>query len=393
MSTENLNANIRDSYGLFKKVKMHFAADENRQLLQLLSRPNVRYVQTTLKQNHLRYYRVGVNIYSADMFRKRIANGFSMNYVNDYIVLFSVNTKVEPDGIRFLRHGRKTAIPIGAHFQWMEVDGMMYKELPASAVTHMQDFEVSKVDINQSNDTFTLQGMIPTTFPLIESSLDYLTHIKSKIDPIISQLAEIKANVNLFKSDIGQSAVFNAITVLMNNMAILKYDQDSQLVREKLINVLTHNDHIELLPNQLIRLTATATPTATISKSIPLGMFEVNGAYFKDKLEYEFALKRHKTEEDAIAEQKQLNRYEYLMDYCNLDERLNQMSYIEITDTTNFGPGLVMTQNEQEVYFRDESSDLSQKLEMTAFDRWQTVHPEHNDKRFNRFASPKVIDN
>jgi hypothetical protein len=380
-------------FGMYKKIKIHFTLDENRELIPLLSRKEIRYSQASQLRGKLKYYDKGATLMRAAEFRR--AAGRVFETVNDFVMLFSVNKDIEPDGKRYIRVGRKTVIAFGALFQSIEHQGVFYKEFPVSA--QLKEMEILTVDLDPGRSTVTINAHVPRAFTLIESPINYAGHMTNQIAPIIDALKDIrsKADIDLYSSTLGQSEILRAMLMLFSNFRIIRgIDTDNtRTVRLRLIEALIENDLVYEIDQETgekrrvegkLMLAENGDPGAQ-QRDIPShNLYEVDGAYWKDKIAFESALEckdmyRDVPYEDFIQNQKDANRAEYLTQHCTFNERLRSMTRAEIEQRTNphLGCWLIMTEDEANVYFsyeKDNNYHGMRRIELQAIDRWEAFN-------------------
>jgi hypothetical protein len=389
-------------FGMYKKIKIHLTLDENRELIPLLSRKEIRYSQASQLRGKLKYYDKGATLMRTQEFKRANVNAHQFETLNDFVMLFSVNKDIEPDGRTYIRVGRKTIIAFGATFQSIEHQGVFYKEFPVTA--DLKQLEILTVDLDPGRSTVTINAHVPRAFTLIESPVDYAGHITNQIAPIIEALKDIrsKVDIDLYSSSLGQSEILRTMLMMFSNLRIIRgiNTDNTRKVRERLIEALIEGDYLAFdlsdidlndyisdgilkLPSQLkVRLTESEQSD---NDYIPSGnLYEVDGAYWKDKIAFESALEckdmyRDVPYDEFIQNQKDANRAEYLTQHCTFNERLRSMTRAEIEVRTNphLGCHLIMTEDEQNVYFDYEKENNLQgmrRIELQAIDRWEAFN-------------------
>jgi len=372
-------------FGMYKKIKIHFTLDENRELIPLLSRKEIRYSQASQLRGKLKYYDKGATLMRTQEFKRANTNAHKFETLNDFVMLFSINKDVEPDGKKFIRIGRKTVIAFGALFQSIEHQGVFYKEFPVTA--NLKELEILTVDLDPGRSTVTISAHVPRAFTLIESPVNYASHLTNQIAPIIDALKDVrsKVDIDLYSNSLGQSEILRAMLMMFSNLRIIRgiNTDNTRTVRMRLIESLIENDDA-FFDNEAGKVNLISRGS-TEQRDIPShNLYEVDGAYWKDKIAFETALDckdmyRDTSYEDFIQNQKDANRAEYLTQHCNFNERLRSMTRAEIEQKTNphLGCWLIMTEDEQNVYFSYEKEDNfhgMRRIELQAIDRWEAFN-------------------
>jgi hypothetical protein len=382
-------------FGMYKKIKIHFTLDENRELIPLLSRKEIRYSQASQLRGKLKYYDKGATLMRTPEFKRANVNAHQFETLNDFVMLFSVNKDIEPDGKTYIRVGRKTVIAFGATFQSIEHQGVFYKEFPITA--NLKELEVLTVDLDPGRSTVTINAHVPRAFTLIESPVNYAGHMTNQIAPIIDALKDIrsKVDIDLYSSTLGQSEILRTVLMLFSNFRIIRgiNTDNTRTVRMRLIESLIENDDLYEIDKETgekrriegkLQLFTNDDPEAE-QRDIPShNLYEVDGAYWKDKIAFESALDckdmyRETSYEDFIQNQKDANRAEYLTQHCTFNERLRSMTRAEIEQRTNphLGCWLIMTEDEANVYFsyeKDNNYHGMRRIELQAIDRWEAFN-------------------
>jgi hypothetical protein len=373
------------SFGMYKRIKIHFTLDENRELIPLLVRKELKYSQSSILKHKLKYYETGTSFMRTPEFKRANTHTHQFEPMNSFVFLFGVSKEVEPDGRRFIRIGRRTVIPFGALFQSIEHQGVFYKEFPVTA--NLKDIDISTVEIDLNTANVTITAHVPRNFALIESPVDYAGHMTNQIAPIIEALKDIrsKVDVDLYSNSLGQSEILRTMIMMFSNLRIIRgiNTDNTRKVRERLIESLVENDDA-FFDNDTGKVNLKPRDS-TEQRDIPShNLYEVDGAYWKDKIAFEAALDckdmyREVSYEDFIQNQKDANRAEYLTQHCTFNERLRSMTRAEIEQRTNphLGCWLIMTEDEQDVYFDYEKEDNfhgMRRIELQALDRWEAFN-------------------
>jgi hypothetical protein len=378
-------------FGMYKKIKIHFTLDENRELIPLLVRKELKYSQSSILKHKLKYYEKGADFMRTPEFKRAGTHTHQFETINNFVFLFGISREVEPDGRRFIRIGRRTVIPFGALFQSIEHQGVFYKEFPVAA--NLKEIDVSTIEIDLNTGNVTVAAHVPRNFALIESPIDYVGHMTNQIAPIIEALKDMrsKVDIDLYSSTLGQSEILRTMLMMFSNLRIIRgiNVDNTRTVRMRLIESLIENDDLYEIDKETgekhriegkLQMFENADPEAE-QRDIPShNLYEVDGAYWKDKIAFESALDckdmyRDVPYEDFIQSQKDANRAEYLTQHCNFNERLRSMTRAEIEQKTNphLGCWLIMTEDEQDVYFdyeNEENYHGMRRIELQAIDRW-----------------------
>lgn len=381
-------------FGIYKKIKIHLTLDENRENLQLLCRKDIKYSQSNVLKGKLKYYEIGASLMRANEFKLINTHAHLFKTRNDYVVLFGVNKEVEPDGVRFIRLGRRTVCPMGALFQSIEHQGVFYKDLPITA--NLKEMSITAVDINLGESTVIISANVPRSFALIESPANYAGHMANQIVPIIEALHDIrsKADIDLYSDTYGQSEIVRTMLLLFSNLRIIRgiNKDNTRAVREHLINTLIEDDIISfstadiittINPTKLKLLPNLNDDVEASNANVSHNMYEADGAYFKDKIDFETKLEckdlyKPTSYEEFIQEQKDANRAEYLRHHCTFIERLKSLSKAEIETRNNrhIGVFLAMTDEEESVWYDYEDrkdAEGMRRIELQAIERWKTL--------------------
>jgi hypothetical protein len=373
------------SFGMYKRIKIHFTLDENRELIPLLTRKDLKYSQSSILKHKLKYYETGTSFMRTPEFKRANTHTHQFETINSFVFLFGVSKDIEPDGRRFIRIGRRTVIPFGALFQSIEHQGVFYKEFPVTA--NLKDIDISTVEIDLNTANVTIAAHVPRNFALIESPVDYAGHMTNQIAPIIEALKDIrsKVDVDLYSNSLGQSEILRTMIMMFSNLRIIRgiNVDNTRKVRERLIESLVENDDA-FFDNETGKVTLKSRDS-TEQRDIPShNLYEVDGAYWKDKIAFESALEckdmyRDVPYEDFIQNQKDANRAEYLTQHCTFNERLRSMTRAEIEQRTNphLGCWLIMTEDEANVYFsyeKDNNYHGMRRIELQAIDRWEAFN-------------------
>ena len=376
------------SFGMYKKIKIHFSLDENRELIPLLTRKDLKYSQSSILKHKLKYYETGTSFMRTPEFKRAGTHTHQFETINNFVLLFGVNKDVEPDGKRFIRIGRRTVIPFGALFQSIEHQGVFYKEFPVTA--DLKDVDISTVEIDLNTANVTITAHVPQAFAMIESPIDYAGHMTNQIAPIIDALKDIrsKVDIDLYSSSLGQSEILRAMLLMFSNFRLIRgvNTDNTRAVRLRLIEALVENDIIELdhSAENKVNLIPNDNADPINDNTISHHLYEVDGAYFKDKIAFESALAckdmyRDTSYEDFIQAQKDANRAEWLTQHCTFNELLKSMTRAEIErkGSPHLGCWLIMTKDEQDVYFDYEKNDHFEgmrRIELQAIDRWKAFN-------------------
>jgi len=230
---------------------------------------------------------------------------------------------------------------------------------------------------------------VPRNFAFTESTIDYTNYLTNSLNPILTALADLKAKVeiNVYANAVGRSSILNSILLLFSNLRLLRTNkEDTREVRQHLINALLDGDSYKIDPENPNRLILSENTTVNQNEQLdtPMvgGLYRVDGAVFRDKIDFETAMQckdlyRPTTYEELIQNQKDANRSEYLMYHCSLSERLQSITPEEMDrkDSPHIGCHLAMTEEEQEVYFEADSNgdkDTMSRIELQARDRWSS---------------------
>jgi hypothetical protein len=386
-------------FGMYKRIKIHFTLDENRELIPLLVRKELKYSQSSVLKHKLKYYEKGADFMRTPEFKRAGTHTHQFETINNFVFLFGISKEVEPDGRRFIRIGRRTVIPFGALFQSIEHQGVFYKEFPVTA--NLKEIDVSTVEIDLNTGNVTVAAHVPRNFALIESPIDYVGHMTNQIAPIIEALKDMrsKVDIDLYSSTLGQSEILRTMLMMFSNLRIIRgiNVDNTRKVRERLIESLIENDNLvidvtninvgdkELLSIVNPKIKLEPGEASGNNDYIPsANLYEVDGAYWKDKIAFESALDckdmyRDTSYEDFIQNQKDANRAEYLTQHCTFNERLRSMTRAEIEQKTNphLGCWLIMTEDEQNVYFDYEKENNyhgMRRIELQALDRWEAFN-------------------
>jgi hypothetical protein len=369
-------------FGMYKRIKIHFTLDENRELIPLLVRKELKYSQSSILKHKLKYYEKGADFMRTPEFKRAGTHTHQFETINNFVFLFGISREVEPDGRRFIRIGRRTVIPFGALFQSIEHQGVFYKEFPVAA--NLKEIDVSTVEIDLNTGNVTVAAHVPRNFALIESPIDYVGHLTNQIAPIIEALKDLrsKVDIDLYSSTLGQSEILRTMLMMFSNLRIIRgiNVDNTRKVRERLIESLIENDEFDY-DSEKKKIILKPGEASGNNDYIPsANLYEVDGAYWKDKIAFESALDckdmyRDVPYEDFIQNQKDANRAEYLTQHCTFNERLRSMTRAEIEVRTNphLGCWLIMTEDEQDVYFSYEKEDNfhgMRRIELQAIDRW-----------------------
>jgi hypothetical protein len=223
----------------------------------------------------------------------------------------------------------------------------------------------------------------------------------NQIAPIIEALKDMrsKVDIDLYSSTLGQSEILRTMLMMFSNLRIIRgiNVDNTRKVRERLIESLIENDNLvidvtninvgdkELLSIVNPKIKLEPGEASGNNDYIPsANLYEVDGAYWKDKIAFESALDckdmyRDTSYEDFIQNQKDANRAEYLTQHCTFNERLRSMTRAEIEQKTNphLGCWLIMTEDEQNVYFDYEKENNyhgMRRIELQALDRWEAFN-------------------
>jgi len=380
-----MNYDSNASFGMYKKIKIHFTLDENRELIPILTRKDMKYSQSSMLKHKLKYYEKGADFMRTPEFKRAGTHTHQFETINSFVFLFGISREVEPDGRRFIRMGRRTVIPFGALFQSIEHQGVFYKEFPVTA--NLKEIDISTVEIDLNTSNVVVTAHVPRNFALIESPVDYAGHITNQIYPIIEALKDIrsKVDVDLYSNSLGQSEILRTMIMMFSNLRIIRgiNTDNTRKVRERLIESLIENDDASF-DNETGKVTLSANDS-TEQRDIPShNLYEVDGAYWKDKIAFESALEckdmyRDVPYEEFIQNQKDANRAEYLTQHCTFNERLRSMTRAEIErkDSPHIGSWLIMTEDEANVYFdyeKQENLHGMRRIELQAIDRWEAFN-------------------
>jgi hypothetical protein len=263
---------------------------------------------------------------------------------------------------------------------------VFYKEFPVAA--NLKEIDVSTVEIDLNTGNVTVAAHVPRNFALIESPIDYVGHLTNQIAPIIEALKDLrsKVDIDLYSSTLGQSEILRTMLMMFSNLRIIRgiNVDNTRKVRERLIESLIENDEFDY-DSEKKKIILKPGEASGNNDYIPsANLYEVDGAYWKDKIAFESALDckdmyRDTSYEDFIQNQKDANRAEYLTQHCTFNERLRSMTRAEIEQKTNphLGCWLIMTEDEQNVYFDYEKEDNyhgMRRIELQAIDRWEAFN-------------------
>lgn len=370
-----------------RKIEVKLNIDENERYLSKLSDPRYQYSQLHKRQGMIRYYSAGVAIQSSDEFRRSLTREATIKMFSTPLVLcLSVDGKIEPNNEFVFKTYRRVYIPFGVEVQSIKVDGLMYNSFPQGTDFSLIKIEQCTIDLNLKQAKIT--GTIGVDFNLDETEYDKFHYFHNKIEPLYAHIQKvmIRPDLDIYGSELIANEAFKMATTMLKTLDLIhSHNHDANReVRERLINVLADSDKITLMPDNTIALSDQTDEDIIKKKKRPfaVGLYEYRGAYFKDRTEFESAMKfaeiMGQTEEDIIREKKIDNRYEYMMTFLTDEQRILEITEDEINDSR--WVTYAMTKEEREEYesLRDDDNEKSKaarlELARAAKLRWKVVN-------------------
>lgn len=340
-----------------KQLVLNFSVDSNARYLGDLIDNNLKYSQSQLTGYKVRYYANGANIMSAKEARAYYPFDYKYEMYNDVVLIASLRSDLEEVNPHVARTPRRCSIPFGLEFHSMTFGGMTYSELPVNIV--WRKLKQKSIIINTASKQVQFIVEVPSEFSLENKRSDYTTYVERNLKPLVNQIHHIAPlfnKIDAAKNEHVQSVILTFLTTVISSFSLTSSTNmnETRILRNQLIEFL-RGDNVATVSDQgrIDLLESRSLQTAT--DFFPVGTYEVEGAFFKDRQDYETKLKykdldRPTTYEDFIDEQKQLNRYEFLTN-LPLEQRLLCLTGKEITKKEGvIDVMLGMTEDEAQAY-------------------------------------------
>lgn len=334
-------------YGLYKTIGIKFSVIANNDLLNLLTNPAFKYSSCTYENYNLKYYKNGFTLMKTSDFIEKYAKITPSRPASDYVVLFSMNSSVVPNGTTILKTRNRVSLVAPVELRLVQDGERSYTNVGVSL--DPSNIEFSQALINVYTGDGTMIGRTAEMRAYVENVSDFVQELEKEVIPIFDRIGSvIRHSARASWSDPkNHPTLLSFIERALTKTGI--YLAEAEDARKQLAEALMGG--------------------------IAVKQVEIDDVTWDSKEDMEYALREVNGD---IMKAKEIRRGElrlkHLLDDCTFEQRLKELTREEVENRADMlRPNITLAMKEPEIdiYYRLTDKEDIAELELKVINRWR----------------------